>query len=320
MNLCATTMRGPKKEKYHSMLTHLSRSLAKLHYVPIVMAALLFGADSVFYSPRIPSARAASLAIPDAPETAVVSSTRVEFEKERAMSPGKLIGRWAPLVKEASHRFGMSENWIEAVIRMESAGRTRLDDKRPITSHAGAMGIMQLMPATYRDMRQQYGLGPDPNNPHDNVLAGTAYLRWLYEKYGYPRMFAAYNAGPGTLDAHLRGTRQLPAETRAYVSGIGRILGTKLASAVSLTPPQVSKPIARLTRPDGSPIWVNAAAVDSIRASLPDEYVPGVRTVLSLGKIRQGVREELATVAALLKTEASAGTRRATGAETGKIS
>src|SRR6185503_9321697 len=148
-----------------------------------------------------------------------------EFAKEQAMSGTQLIERWAPFIKEASRRFKISSDWIRAVMRVESGGRTLLADKTPITSTAGAMGIMQVMPDTYRDMKEQYGLGADPFNPRDNILAGAAYLKWLHEKYGYPKMFAAYNAGPGTLDAQLAGSRKLPKETRDYIKKVSIILG-----------------------------------------------------------------------------------------------
>ena len=88
----------------------------------------------------------------------------------------------------------------------------------PITSRVGALGIMQVMPQTYDEIRAQYDLGTDPNNPHDNVIAGTAYLQWLYKRYGFPQMFAAYNDGPGNFDRHLSGARELPPETVAYLA------------------------------------------------------------------------------------------------------
>ena len=204
------------------------------------------------------------------------------------------MGRWAPLISEASRRFGVAENWIKAVMRMESGGRTELDGK-PITSSAGAMGVMQVMPETYRAMRAQYNLGANPYDPRDNVLAGTAYLRWLYEKYGYPKMFAAYNAGPGTLEANLAGFRALPDETRAYIGGIARILGGKADEFQSI------KRVATLTRPDGSPVTIEAATVDTIRAAIPNEFAPGVQTVIVMGNKLQGVREDVADVTARLK-------------------
>jgi membrane-bound lytic murein transglycosylase B len=138
------------------------------------------------------------------------------FDEEDGMSPKALLDRWEPLISEASKRFAVPENWIRAVIRVESGGRTILFG-RPITSGAGAMGLMQLMGDTYNEMRTRNDLGADPYNARDNIMAGTAYLRELYMKYGYPRLFAAYNAGPGRLEDHLHSGHTLPAETRTYV-------------------------------------------------------------------------------------------------------
>jgi hypothetical protein len=135
---------------------------------------------------------------------------------EAGMSPKALMDRWQPFISEASKRFAVPEYWIRAVIRVESGGRTILFGK-PITSGAGAMGLMQLMGDTYNEMRTRNGLGADPYNARDNIMAGTAYLRELYMKYGYPRLFAAYNAGPGRFEDHLRKGHALPAETQAYV-------------------------------------------------------------------------------------------------------
>ncbi|WP_068084029.1 lytic transglycosylase domain-containing protein [Novosphingobium rosa] len=126
------------------------------------------------------------------------------------------VTRWRPLIAEASTRFGLPEAWIEQVIAAESAGQLIWRGK-PITSAAGAMGLMQLMPATWVTMRRQLGLGSDPHNPRDNILAGSCYLRLMYDRFGYPGLFAAYNAGPGRYTSYLAGLRPLPAETRNYV-------------------------------------------------------------------------------------------------------
>jgi soluble lytic murein transglycosylase-like protein len=104
-------------------------------------------------------------------------------------------------------------------MRAESGGRTHLDG-RPIVSRAGAMGLMQLMPGTWREMRAALGLGHDPHQPRDNILAGTAYLRAMYDRFGYPGLFAAYNAGPARYAAHLATGRRLPRETVAYVASV----------------------------------------------------------------------------------------------------
>jgi soluble lytic murein transglycosylase-like protein len=142
------------------------------------------------------------------------------FERELAMSQSALLDRWHPIVAEASRRFGMPEDWIRAVISRESGGRTVGKDDVPITSGAGAMGLMQLMPGTYEQMRQQYGLGADPYNPHDNVIAATAYLKWLHGRYGYPNMFIAYNDGPGNYEKSLVNKHVLPKESTNYVAGV----------------------------------------------------------------------------------------------------
>lgn len=129
------------------------------------------------------------------------------------------VASWHPLVEEASTRFGIPTRWIEQVMRAESGGRTELHG-RPIRSLKGAIGLMQLMPKTWVEMRDRLGLGSDPDNPRDNILAGTFYLRLMYDRFGYPGMFAAYNAGPGRYAEHLAG-RPLPAETTAYLAGMG---------------------------------------------------------------------------------------------------
>ena len=166
--------------------------------------------------------------------------------EEANLSPAALIDRWEPFIHEASQRFSVPENWIRAVIRIESGGRTTLFG-RPIISNAGAMGVMQLMSDTYNEMREEHALGPNPFDVRDNILAGTAYLRVLYQHYGYPFLFAAYNAGPGRLEDHLRRGHALPAETRAYIKGAVQVVaetcaqqkkGVVLAALSKLSPIQ----------------------------------------------------------------------------------
>jgi soluble lytic murein transglycosylase-like protein len=128
---------------------------------------------------------------------------------------------WQDFIVEASRRFGLPEAWIRLVMQAESGGRTMVDD-RPIASRAGAIGLMQVMPDTYEEMRRAHGLGPDPHDPRNNILAGTAYLRAMYDRYGYPGLFAAYNAGPARYNDHVLHGRALPAETRAYLVTIAQ--------------------------------------------------------------------------------------------------
>lgn len=105
-------------------------------------------------------------------------------------------------------------------MRAESGGRTTLNG-RPIMSRAGAIGLMQLMPGTWADMRSRLRLGSDPHDPRDNILAGTFYLRLMYDRFGYPGLFAAYNAGPARYAKHLATGQPLPGETRAYLATVG---------------------------------------------------------------------------------------------------
>jgi len=114
-------------------------------------------------------------------------------------------------IVEAAKRFRLPPAWIRAVLRAESAG-----DARAI-SRKGAMGLMQIVPETWSDLRVRYRLGGDPYDPHDNIIAGSAYIRELLDRYGSPGWIAAYNAGPGRYEMSLQG-RRLPAETRAYVA------------------------------------------------------------------------------------------------------
>ena len=94
-------------------------------------------------------------------------------------------------------------------------------DGRPITSPAGAIGLMQLMPETYAELRPRFGLGSNPYDPHDNIIAGAAYLRQMFDRYGYPALFAAYNAGPERFEAFGQGSENLPAETWSYLAKLG---------------------------------------------------------------------------------------------------
>lgn len=116
-------------------------------------------------------------------------------------------------------------------------------------SPKGVMGLMQLMPETWAELRDQYDLGADPFDPRTNILAGTAYLKAMQDRFGYPALFAAYNAGPGRYEDHLRTGKPLPAETRAYVARIAKMLadaggfarhGTISAPAGTRNPDQVA--------------------------------------------------------------------------------
>lgn len=186
------------------------------------------------------------------------------------------VSRWRPYIAEASARFGVPEDWIVRVMRAESAGLTMLHG-RPITSHAGAMGLMQIMPGTWAELRARLGLGDDPHDPRDNILAGTFYLRLMYERFGYPGLFGAYNAGPGRYAAHLAGRASLPDETRAYLANVAGHAG---AAAAAVAPPVDGRPrtaiffavgaaqaTAAADRPSTSSLFVPLSGIGRARAA-----------------------------------------------------
>ena len=129
--------------------------------------------------------------------------------------PGPPSDPWGPWIREASRRFDVPDRWIREVMRQESGGRATA------TSPVGAMGLMQVMPGTYRELQRRHNLADDPYHPYDNLMAGTAYLRQMYELYGSPAFLAAYNAGPRRLENFLYNNQGLPAETRNYVARVG---------------------------------------------------------------------------------------------------
>ena len=138
----------------------------------------------------------------------------------------------AAAVTEASQRFGIPEIWIWRVMHVESRGNRRA------VSHAGAMGLMQIMPATWAMLTAKHRLGRDPFDTRANILAGAAYLRAMWDRYrDVQLMLAAYNAGPGRADAYAAGRRGLPAETIAYVAAIApRLVGAPHMAADTAQP------------------------------------------------------------------------------------
>jgi hypothetical protein len=130
--------------------------------------------------------------------------------------------RIGDFVAEASRRFSIPPSWIRAVMRVESRG-----DPRAL-SPKGAMGLMQIMPDTWSELRSRYGLGADPYDPRDNITAGTAYLRELHDRFGERGFLAAYNAGPSRYEEHLATGRPLPSETLLYMAAVASLVGARV--------------------------------------------------------------------------------------------
>jgi D-alanyl-D-alanine carboxypeptidase len=190
--------------------------------------------------------------------------------------PGPVQDPWGPYIREASGRYGVPEQWIREVMRQESGGQEQA------VSSAGAMGLMQIMPDTFDGLRQRYALGNDPYEPRNNIMAGTAYIREMYDRYGAPGFLAAYNAGPSRLDSYLVGGDSLPDETVNYVAAIAPRLGHSVAltgplaaygqdSNVALAPPvpfgRAAAPVTIVSNAGGA--CGQDAAYDSDRPCAP---------------------------------------------------
>jgi hypothetical protein len=110
---------------------------------------------------------------------------------------------------------GQFSRIVQAVIQAESSGRQVDANGNTLKSSAGALGLMQLMPAT----AAQYGV--DPNDATQNVQGGSAYLSDLFQKYGnWFDALAAYNWGPGNVNKALASGSNFPPSVNAYATGI----------------------------------------------------------------------------------------------------
>lgn len=140
------------------------------------------------------------------------SAKQAEIAIQSTTTASQSGDTYAEHIAEAARRFGIPATWIRAVMSAESANDPRA------RSPKGAMGLMQIMPKTWRELRARYGLGTDPYDPRDNILAGAAYLRELHDRFGSPGFVAAYNVGPDRYAQHLAAGQALPDETRTYVA------------------------------------------------------------------------------------------------------
>lgn len=135
---------------------------------------------------------------------------------------------------EAAARSALSEAVILRVMHVESRGRATA------ISPKGAMGCMQIMPATWRYLTARHRLGSDPWNARFNMIGGALYLAELARQFGFPGAYAAYNAGPARYARHIRGAGPLPAETVAYMASLTGTAPPHRAEArsVNATPPR----------------------------------------------------------------------------------
>ena len=121
----------------------------------------------------------------------------------------------AVFAPEAAMRSGLPLDMILHVMRAESGGNPRA------VSPKGAMGCMQIMPATWATLSARYGLGFDPFDARMNMIGGALYLAELRTRFGIPGTYAAYNAGPNRFARFATSGIPLPAETVAYAARLG---------------------------------------------------------------------------------------------------
>lgn len=184
---------------------------------------------------------------------------------------------YADLIAEAAQRFAIPAAWIRAIMRIESRG-----DRR-VVSAKGAMGLMQLMPETWAALRARYGLGRDPFDPHDNILAGAAFLREMHDRYGSPGFLAAYNAGPGRYEDYRDRHRPLPPETVAYVAALVPFVGDSATDGPVLV--AASDPSSWTQAPLFIMRSASAEPADHATPEQPSSVAPAVVAVRDLSAI-----------------------------------
>jgi soluble lytic murein transglycosylase-like protein len=184
---------------------------------------------------------------------------------------------WARHITDAAKRFAISDRWIRAVMQAES-------NHDPLAvSPRGAIGLMQIMPATWEELRTRYALGSDAYQPRDNIFAGSAYLAELHDLYGSPGFLAAYNAGPGRYEKHLVTGDPLPSETVDYVA--------KVMSLIDVDTAPVKRTVVHPSRPSWSiaPLFVaRSLAVksdDNKTINRPSDRSSSAHTIVDLSAL-----------------------------------
>lgn len=161
------------------------------------------GQNTVTNQPTAPSAAIPETPLPSPPQVRELTA------------PGSID----TIIQKASHRYGVDAGLIKAVVKAESNFNPKA------VSSAGAQGLMQLMPATAR----QLGV-TNAFDPEQNVMAGTRFLKELLERYNgnMDAALAAYNWGPGNVDRKGLGSA-LPSETRAYLARVKNLYSQNIA-------------------------------------------------------------------------------------------
>lgn len=201
--------------------------------------------------------------------TVLPSDARADVKSAVPVAPlpsKSRVETFAAFVAEASRRFAIPTHWIRAVMQRESGG-----DERAI-SPKGALGPMQIMPRTWVELSVRYGLGIDPFDPRDNIMAGAAYLREMRDRFGSSSFLAAYNAGPERYEQHLATGRPLPVETQAYLATLAPVLDLERRDSQSFVASRVvpwrQAPLF-VEQSESSPVDCQSAPASRLKSS-PD--------------------------------------------------
>ncbi|MFD2705052.1 lytic transglycosylase domain-containing protein [Salibacterium lacus] len=183
---------------FSSFQSYLEQEMTGSSSVPSSLDASTSRSSGLFLNPEDRSRynAAANTAVPVNHTASSTASTPVS-------------GDYDSMIQNSAERHNIDPDLVRAVIQQESSFDSNA------RSHAGAMGLMQLMPGTANYLNVS-----DPYNPAQNIEGGTKYLRQMLDKYDGDKSLAlaAYNAGPGNVDQH----NGIPpfSETQSYVPSV----------------------------------------------------------------------------------------------------
>ncbi|MBS0985443.1 lytic transglycosylase domain-containing protein [Acetobacter thailandicus] len=202
-------------------------------------------------------------------------STTSEYNTSSGSSAGSAVDHWNGYILDASQRFSVPPSWIRAVMQQESGGHQYLHGRK-IRSVHGAVGLMQIKPDTYHELARRYHLGSDPYDPHDNIMAGSGYIRELSDRFGSPLFLAAYNCGPQCAENHRSRGSSLPDYARHYMASIKPHLNDPIPAM--LKPASLSFPAAPVMPvqvvSDTASARTSSQSAYGVAPALPDDTPP----------------------------------------------
>ncbi|PWC48125.1 hypothetical protein TSA6c_16955 [Azospirillum sp. TSA6c] len=186
-------------------------------------------------------------------------------------------GQVVDMLRSEARAQGVPEDVVLAIAKIESGFKQYRDDGRVLTSDAGAMGVMQLMPGTAK------WLGVDATDTQQNIQGGVKFLAMLGRQFGgnWTLTAGAYNAGPTRMTEHLRDGRALPAEAVKYMGDFGATIKSANTDVASLT--------ARVTGATRATEGVTAAQESALQAQFDaiDAQKSSTSTVQTLNDSQQ---------------------------------